>query len=181
MVEQHLRFRPHQSPNIGRLVWASWFVTILCSSGGCAPAPTAVSAGSAAIRFGADFMLGKLADGVWDAATGKPDIYELNRRLKRIEDEMACKGDGCAVPIRNLRQKLTADMTEGEYLALAYTAQQELERRVKALEHAVDRNTQDIRELQEKHASDAPDEQDFDQLNRLDRILERNDAALRRN
>ena len=113
-------------------------------------------------------MLGKIADGIWDAATGKPDINELDRRLRRVEEGLTSKGAECATPVRELRERLSADMTKEEYVALENKYRQQVNERLNAVEA-------DIQKL--KTVTD----QDRDQLKQLDRINERNDAALKRN
>lgn len=158
-----------------RIFLALAAAAVMAHAPGCAP-PTVAQA----TNWGVSFALGKLADGIWDAATGKPDVYELDRRLKRLERELAGKSPECAEPVRELRDQITSTMTRDDYLDLAWAAQREVDNRLDALERRMNQAEDDIRELQARTDPQPPTAQELERLERVKRLRRLQDEALER-
>lgn len=84
--------------------------------------------GNPILEFAGSYLLGKAADAVWDSATGKPDIKELEARLTRLERLL---GDASA-PIANLRKNVTSNTSEQIYRDNANSALTALRQSVKS-------------------------------------------------
>ena len=156
------------------------FALILLASTapGCGPVPAVAPAVTLVRKWGADFMLGKLADGIWDVATGKPDVRELDRRLARIEEDYASR-PAAVSQVQSLRTSIHPDMTLEAYLSLARSCQQQLDRIEKLEVQARDHENR-IENLETRPSpSSAPSKQDLDQLDRLDRLNQKQADALR--
>ena len=79
------------------------------------------------LEFATSYLLGKAADAVWDSATGKPDIRELEARLERLEKLLG----GASAPISQLRANLGPSTTAESYRRSANGALAALEKSVK--------------------------------------------------
>lgn len=60
--------------------------------------------------FLAEWLLGKVLDGVYDAVTGRPDVRELNRRLLDVESVLRDIEPNIAQRIHSLRLELQANI-----------------------------------------------------------------------
>lgn len=135
--------RPVPSPRNRQfvLVFIALPLLVVCASG-CAP-PT-VAQGLGWIR---GYLLGKVADGIWDEVFGKPDTVELDRRLRQLEEDLLGIQTRFGTPIRTLRTKIKRDTTRNDYFAMATEAGdqiEELEHRVKDLESQLKRQSQEL-------------------------------------
>lgn len=93
------------------------------------------------------YLIGKVADGIWDEAFGKPDTVELDRRLRGLEEEIARIQASFASPIRGLRTKIKHDTTRNDYFAMATEAGdqiEELEHRIQNLESQLSRQSLEL-------------------------------------
>jgi len=61
---------------------------LVVANPGAASAQWQVILGEAATQFG-NYLLGKTLDSIVDYATGKPDVYELRRRIEVLEVQYA--------------------------------------------------------------------------------------------
>jgi hypothetical protein len=66
------------------------------------------------VKLTAEFLAGKAIEGIWDSATGKPDVRELDRRLKELEEKAAMR-DEMREAIRKLRGDLKERVTRDEF------------------------------------------------------------------
>ncbi|MEZ6141853.1 MAG: hypothetical protein R3B84_14875 [Zavarzinella sp.] len=112
-------------------------VVVFAMIAGCGPHTPKMAV--VAVDWTAKFLLGKLADGIWDSATGKPDIKELDKRLSYVEKDMRAKGPECAEPVSDLRDKLVSDMKKDDYLSLEKKYRQQVNDRLDRLEEKVKR------------------------------------------
>jgi uncharacterized coiled-coil protein SlyX len=102
---------------------------------GCAP----VGPGGGPLHWIADFLLGKLIDEVWDAATGKPDVFQLERRIKALETDSRWRNE-YRDPLYELLNGVNANTTKDEYRASARRALSridEIDARLKQVERQV--------------------------------------------
>jgi hypothetical protein len=76
------------------------------------------SFGESAADFIGSYLLGKVVDGIWDSATGKPDVAELQERIKRLESSLG----GPSPSLDALRGAIHDEMTLDEYKRLVSTA-----------------------------------------------------------
>ena len=98
----------------------------------------------------AGYLLERVVDGIWDAATGVPDIRALDARLRQVELRLDGRLQG---PIQDLRNQITPDTSQEEYLTLArsaITSIERLERRVAAVEKDVAGHSGDIARLENR-------------------------------
>ncbi|MBM3980152.1 MAG: hypothetical protein FJ304_07675 [Planctomycetes bacterium] len=86
----------------------------------CAPpaaAPVAGHVGTVAFRSAkwiASYLLGMLAEGVWDSATGKSDVELLKRRIEELERQSDVRPEHRA-ELKQLRELVYAGITRAEY------------------------------------------------------------------
>jgi BMFP domain-containing protein YqiC len=86
----------------------------------CAPpaaAPVAGHVGTVAFRSAkwiAGYLLGKVAEGVWDSATGKTDVDLLKRRIEELERQSDVRPEHRA-ELKQLRELVYAGITRAEY------------------------------------------------------------------
>lgn len=86
----------------------------------CAPpaaAPVAGHVGAVAFRSAkwiASYLIGKLAEGVWDSATGKSDVELLKRRIEELERQSDVRPEHRA-ELKQLRELVYAGITRAEY------------------------------------------------------------------
>lgn len=83
----------------------------------CIPAQAA-DEGDPILDFVGSYLMGKAVDAAWDAVTGKPDVNELQERIRRLE----CLLGGAAGPVRELRSQVKSSTTHAEYREDARTA-----------------------------------------------------------
>lgn len=104
-----------------------------------APANPFAGAAGWVVGWARDYLLGKAADHVWDSATGKPDVEQLQRRLAHVEREVerASRSAAVAAPIRDLRRQITPDTSYAEYSRLAKKALDDVNARLEKLEREV--------------------------------------------
>lgn len=124
-----------------RLLWIALSYLLLCLSG-CSP-PT-MARGPEWVR---GYLIGKIADGIWDDFFGKPDTLELDRRLRSLEDDLSRIHTDYGSPIGSLRGKITRSTTKDEYFHLAAGASdrlENLERRIRDLESQLSRQSEEL-------------------------------------
>jgi hypothetical protein len=63
------------------------------------------------LNFVGSFLLGKAADAIWNSATGKPDVNELQQRIRQLEQLL---GDS-SEPMRKLRSQVSSTTTLPEF------------------------------------------------------------------
>jgi len=95
----------------------------------------------------AGYVFGKGIDYVWDAASGKPDIKEINRRLMLVEDTLKRIDPRLVAPVQDLRRNVPACTSKEDLTRLVAKADNDLELRLAMLEQSqaiTQRQIQDI-------------------------------------
>ena len=82
----------------------------------------------------AGYLFSKGVDYVWDAATGKPDIREINRRLILVEETLKRTDPRLGAPIGDLRTNITTCTSKEDLVRIVSKADNDLELRVAMLE-----------------------------------------------
>lgn len=93
--------------------------------------PQTIQANPIAV-FIVQHLLSKASDYIWDKATGKPDVVELDRRLKKLEETVYRTAPNLVPPIRDLRNNITPDTSKEDFQRMVQKADRqiiELERR----------------------------------------------------
>jgi Tfp pilus assembly protein PilF len=112
------------------------------------------------VQWTSNFLLNKLVvDGVWDAATGKPDLSQLERQLRELEANAALRSEVQA-EVRKLREGLNDRVTREEFGRMVkQTADQigSILKRLDDLEEKTERLDVEISDLRQgtKNAKDA--------------------------
>jgi len=99
-----------KTPRLRTIVALSLLAGMWCDSVADSRDPT--------LDFVASYLLGKVADTVWDSATGKPDLNELQQRIQRLE-QLLGESSG---PIRKLGTEVSSTTTLTEFHKDAQTA-----------------------------------------------------------
>jgi tetratricopeptide (TPR) repeat protein len=99
------------------------------------------------VAWAGRYLLGKGVDAIWDTASGKPDVRELDSRLQAIENALSDSDARMAATIRGLRDRVHSGTTKEEYYEMAVEALTDLSRRVTKLEGRVTLNEAAIRDL----------------------------------
>src|SRR3989442_68421 len=76
--------------------------------------------------FITQFLLGKSADYIWDKFTGKPDIVELDRRVKKLEETVYRTDPKLVAPIRDLRNIITSDTSKEDFQRMVQKADHQI-------------------------------------------------------
>lgn len=108
-------------------------------------AAAAAKLGPPAMRFVAEFLATKALEGVYDSATGKPDLKRLQQRLQELENNAALKSE-LQDAIRSFRLELDQRVTRSEMEAKLTGLQNKLvslHTRIENLE--VDRELHEVR------------------------------------
>jgi hypothetical protein len=101
-------------------------------------------------KFIGEYLLGRALDYVWDKQTGKPDIMELNNRLKSLEEALGQTHPNLTGPIRDLRKSVTSNTGEEDYKHMAQEVYNTLSKRIVDLERRADITNRDIEELKKR-------------------------------
>jgi len=83
-----------------------------------------------------DYLLGKALDGIIDTVTGKPEVFELDKRIIRLEQEV---GHEYSQPLIQLRKSTVSGMTVQQYYALVFKTLEDLEKVVARNSHQIDK------------------------------------------
>ncbi len=102
----------------------------------------------AAVKWAGSYLLGKGVDGLWDKATGKPDVRALDRRLEKVEDTLRSYDGELADAVEDLRDRVSSNTSKMAYYEMAVGTLTDLSRRVAALESRVSDNESAIRRLE---------------------------------
>jgi len=89
-------------------------------------------------KFLGEYLLGKCLDDVWDSATGKPDLGELDSRLRAFEGALSQVDARLSVNIADLRRELNRRPTREEVRRIVLNVLAELEGRIAKLETRTD-------------------------------------------
>jgi len=86
-------------------------------------------------EFVGTYLIGKELDRViWDPITGKPDVKDLERKIKAVEDAVSRINPGLAVPFINLRIQITPDTSQQLFQRTLDQTMQEFDRKIRELE-----------------------------------------------
>ena len=99
-----------------------------------------------------------VADRVWDSATGRPDLKELERRLRELEGNAALRSE-VQGEVRKLREGLNERLTRDEFTRMVKQTNDRInsiEQRLDALEERSERADAEIADLKNgtKNAKD---------------------------
>ncbi len=100
-------------------------------------------------KFMGEYFLGKAIDEVWDAATGKPDVRELDRRLESFQLALGKVDANLTRSVAELRRELNDKVTKEQVRKIVEQALADLEKRVKELEIRVDRIDVRVKAIEE--------------------------------
>jgi hypothetical protein len=104
------------------------------------------------LGFIGGYLLGKGFDYVWDRITGKPDVLELERRIKELEDTVAQKNQNLADPIRKLRNSVHPDTSKEDFQRMVQKADNDFMRLIADLERRAAITDREIINLKERMA-----------------------------
>ena len=100
-------------------------------------------------KYMGEYMLGKCLDEVWDAATGAPDVKDLDLRLRAFEGALSQVDARLSGRIAELRRGLDKRPTRAEVHQIVLQVLGELESRIAQLEQRADRIEQKIAQFEE--------------------------------
>ena len=112
--------------------------------------PTGASRRTSSLHWVAEYLLGRVVDSVWDEATGKPDVFLLERRIQAIETDQRWVVEYRA-SIDQLLSSITTDTTIDEYreLVRGVVGQiQDIDRRLGIAEQQIADHEQRISQLE---------------------------------
>jgi hypothetical protein len=102
------------------------------------------------------YLLGRVTDGIWDRMTGKPDVRELDRRLRQVESVLArTEGRGYAQHVRTIRRSVSRDTNPLDYARMVREVVDRiarLERRVGDLESSIGGLQSNVRDFERRLA-----------------------------
>jgi len=84
--------------------------------------------------FVRDYLLGKALDGIIDTVTGKPEVFELDKRIIGLEQKV---GHEYSQPLIQLRENTVSGMTIQQYYALVFKTLEDLEKVVAENSHQI--------------------------------------------
>ena len=103
------------------------------------------------------YVQGKIIDkgfeALWDAITGKPNVREIDRRLRTVESELRDLDPNLGNPIAELRKDVYKSISFEDYKSKASTAVDAIAYRVSLLEKRVANNEQAIARLEARVAA----------------------------
>lgn len=100
-------------------------------------------------KYLGEYMLGKALDEAWDAATGAPDVKELDVRLRAFEGALSQVDARLSNRIGELRRRIDQCPTRDEVRQIVLQVLGELETRIAELERRADRIEQKIAQFEE--------------------------------
>ncbi len=107
-------------------------------------------------KYLGEYLLGKCLDEVWDAATGAPDVTELDLRLRAFENALSQVDAQLSARIAELRRnigdarrQIAKRPTRDEVRQIVQRVLSELESRIAELERRADRIEQKIAQFEE--------------------------------
>lgn len=114
----------------------SVIVVLVC----LAPAPARANPYAAYVAtYLGEYMLGKALDEAWDAATGAPDLKELDQRLRAFEGALSQVDARLSNRIGELRRRIDQRPTRDEVRQIVLQVLGEMEARIAELERRADR------------------------------------------
>ena len=104
------------------------------------------------VKLIGEYLLGKALDYVWDKGTGKPNLTELDRKLKELQDTLARMHPNLAPPIRDLRNSVTPNTSKEDFQRMVQKVDSDLRRLIADLERRVDITDREITDLKKRIA-----------------------------
>src|SRR5882672_934045 len=104
-------------------------------------------------KFIGEYLLGKGLDYIWDKRTGKPDVTELQRRIKDLEDVVIQTDPKLADPFKKLFIRINPDTSKEDFQRMAQEVHKDFMRRVADLEGRVDKMERSTEKTDKKIAS----------------------------
>jgi formylglycine-generating enzyme required for sulfatase activity len=90
-------------------------------------------------KYVGEYALGKCLDEIWDAATGAPDVRELDLRLRAFENALSQVDARLGGRVAEMRRPIAKRPTRDEVRQIVLQVRGELESRIAELERRVDR------------------------------------------
>jgi formylglycine-generating enzyme required for sulfatase activity len=100
-------------------------------------------------KYLGEYFLGKCLDEAWNSATGQPDVYELDSRLRAFEGALSQVDARLSSKIAELRRDLNQRPTREEVRRIVLSVLNELEGRIAELERRTDRIEIRVAQLEE--------------------------------
>jgi hypothetical protein len=126
------------------------FLSVIVVLGCLAPLPAEANPYAAYVaKYLGEYMLGKAIDEAWDAATGAPDVKELDMRLRAFEGALSQVDARLSERIGELRRRIDQRPTREEVRQIVLDVLKDLEKRIIDLERPADRIDQKITQFEE--------------------------------
>ncbi len=127
------------------------FLSFVLVSAAClAPAAAEANPYAAYVaKYLGEYMLGKALDEAWNAATGAPDVKELDMRLRCFEGALSQVDARLRDRIGELRRRIDQRPTREEVRQIVLGVLNDLEKRITDLERRADRVDQKIAQFEE--------------------------------
>jgi uncharacterized protein YecT (DUF1311 family) len=95
-------------------------------------------------KFIGQYLLTKASDYIWDKATGRPDLVELDRRLKELQDTLDRTHPNLVAPIQDLRQNITPNTSQEDFQRMVQKVDSDLRQKIVDFEQRLANLEKDI-------------------------------------